>query len=89
MSKLARNPQVIWDQVDGMMVLCHLDTGDFFRMNSTGAFIWEVCDGCTIDDIVERLQTTYPDESHEMLSIVVQRYVLSLKEVGLLEEANK
>jgi Coenzyme PQQ synthesis protein D (PqqD) len=85
MNNFVRNPQVIWDQVDGKTVLCHIDTGDFFYMDFVGKQIWEVCDLYTFDDLVEQIYTNYPRTDKEKLRREIQQFLHSLEEEGLLE----
>jgi len=85
MSRIRRSPQVIWDVVDGVMVLCHTDSAEFFELNPTGAIVWSVCDENIIDDVVERLQEAYPSEDHERLTADVWDLIRSLQEAGLVQ----
>lgn len=85
MNNFVRNPQVIWDQVDGNTVLCRLDTGDFFDVDIVGSLIWEACDACTLNDIVEQVYERHPNSKKEQLRQEVKRFLLSLEEEGLLE----
>jgi Coenzyme PQQ synthesis protein D (PqqD) len=83
--QIKRNFQVIWDIVDGAMVLCNTDCAEFFELNSTGAIVWKICDGCTTNDIVQHLQEVYPDEDHQQLASDVKKLISSFNEAGLLE----
>ena len=85
MREIRRNPHVIWDQLDGVPSFCHTETVKFFRMNAVGNFIWEICDGITIDEIVKRLSAIYPDENPEGLKHKISRFILQLEEFGLIE----
>ena len=85
MSKIRRKPQVIWDEVDGVMVLCHTDSAEFFELNSTGAVIWSVCDGRTTDEVVNQLREAYPEKERQRLAADVRSLIRSLEEAGLVE----
>jgi hypothetical protein len=83
MSKIKRSPDVIWDQIDGVMTLCCTVTGEFFTMNAVGDLIWQVCDECTDAEIVDRVAEVY-DEDRELLEAEVRRFVVSMAEFGLI-----
>ena len=58
------NPDVIWDEVDGVLTLCETISGEFFSLNETGALIWKACAAnASFAQIVEQLAMAYPDES--------------------------
>lgn len=85
MPEVRRNPHIIWDLVDGVPSFCHTENAELFGMNAIGHFIWEICDGITIDEIVKRLSIIYPDEELERLAPEVRRFILQLEEFGLIE----
>jgi hypothetical protein len=84
MIRLKRNSEVIWDQIDGATVLCHTETGEFFRLNRVGSFIWEACNECTISSLIEQLLTIYPTEDHKQITAHLQQFIQSLENAGLL-----
>jgi len=83
-TRLSRNPDVIWDRVDGSVLLCHTRTGEFFRLNETGAQIWDLCEGGSPDDLLERLARSYPDEPRDRLAAATTHYLAELRENHLL-----
>ena len=85
MSQIRRSPQVIWDMIDGVMVLCHTESNEFFELNQTGAIVWSVCDERGLEDVVERIREAYPNEDHDRLTTDVRDLILSLEEASLLE----
>ncbi|HJQ71626.1 MAG TPA: PqqD family protein [Blastocatellia bacterium] len=85
MKRISKNPQVISDEADGTRMLCHTGFVEFFRLNTTGAQIWEICDGNTIDNVVESLSEAYPTEDHQYLKEEVQRFIGALEGAGLVE----
>jgi Tfp pilus assembly pilus retraction ATPase PilT len=85
MSMLRRNPQVIWDVVDGVMVLCHTASNAFFELNQTGALVWSMCDESAVEAIVEHLRGAYPHEDRDQVAIDVRNIILALEEARLLE----
>jgi len=81
---LRRSDEVIWDRVDGTTVLCHTGTVEFFRLNETGAFIWDLCDGLTMEDIITAVCTQYPTADRERIAVLVYDYVSTLNSEGLI-----
>jgi len=86
-TQVVRNQDVIWDRVDGLLVLCHTGTGEFFRLNETGAFIWELCEQQTLEEIIKDIQRKYPAESFAHISAAVNEYILALRVQDLLRKS--
>ncbi len=85
MSKLLRNPEVIWDTVDGTMVLCHTGTVTFFSLNPLGARIWAACDGCTPDELVAQVGAAYPDQDSGQVAADIREFVQAMEQAGLFQ----
>lgn len=84
MTRVCRNPDVIWDRVDGALVLCHTGTGEFFRLNYTGALIWELIESRSSQAIVEQLCRRYPAEPTPRLEAAVRDCLAALRDNHLL-----
>jgi hypothetical protein len=84
---LRHHEAVISDRVDGIPMLCHTETAEFFRLNDTGALIWELSDGRTVREIVEALCTRYAGADGTRIAGLVQDYVRVLESQGLLRVA--
>jgi hypothetical protein len=84
MSRVSRNPHVIWDVVDGQTILCDTDSAEFFELNPTGAAIWQACESSSVEELIKFLQAAYRDEAQERLCADVSGFVSSLKTAGLL-----
>lgn len=82
---LRRNEQVIWDVIDGTTALCHTEKVEFFRMNDTGAVIWELCNDCTMEELIEAVCVRYPTADRERLASLVRDYIPVLEKEGLIE----
>lgn len=85
MRKIKRNPQVISDEVEGTRMLCHTGFVEFFRLNATGAQIWDICEGKDIDSVVNHLIEIYPGVKHDYLIQEAQLFVSSMEAAGLVE----
>lgn len=82
MSKLLRkNPDVIWKEVDGEIVLLNPKTGDCFGLQAVGTSFWELVDGTRkLDEIVQCLlgeykveKTILTDDINELLAIMTEK----------------
>jgi hypothetical protein len=82
---LVCNPDVIWDEVDGVLTLCETSSGEFFSLNDTGALIWKACAAkASFRQIVEQMADAYSDESTERLQMELCEFILVLRESCLL-----
>jgi hypothetical protein len=83
--RFTRDPEVIWDEVDGVMTLCHLETNEHFQCNEVGALIWRAFDNrTTVDDLVDHLAEVYPEEEREFLAEEVASFMASLQQARLV-----
>ena len=83
--RFARNPSVLWDEVDGVMTLCHTETVEYYRLDEVGSLIWKIVDErATVDGIAKHLAEIYPDEAIEFLAKEVECFISSLEEAGLV-----
>jgi hypothetical protein len=85
MKTFSHNPEIIFDDVDGVLTLCDTGTSEFFKLNEVGSMIWRVCDEeKKLGEIVDRIREAYPEESPELLWREVDEFVVELAEAGLL-----
>lgn len=85
MTNVSINPEVIWDEVDGVLRLCHTGRVEYFDLDETGAAIWKECaEQTSVDNIVLELKKNYPDEDTAELSSEVELFVQSLEDANLL-----
>ena len=85
-----RHPLVIWDEVDGVLTLCHTESTELFRLNEVGAVIWQACDGlASVGEWVEQLGKLYPEEGAELLAREVDTFCASLHAAGLIVPAGE
>jgi hypothetical protein len=82
--KFARNPRVLWDSVDGTLVLCHTDTVQFYELNRVGAFLWRACEGADLDTVIGLLAETYPQIDPARLADDARSYFSALVNANLL-----
>lgn len=83
--RVRRVSTAFWDVVDGQTVVCNTDDGELYHLNTTGAYLWDVCDGATVGALVDRLRAAFPEPAREVLESDTRRFVASLADQGLLE----
>jgi pyrroloquinoline quinone biosynthesis protein D len=70
--------------LDDEVILFHPDSRTIFHSNSTGALIWQLCDGQrTVADIIQLLSAAYPD-SAQQIQADVQDTLLAFAEHGAI-----
>jgi hypothetical protein len=82
---IRRNNAVIWDVVHGVTTLCHTEKAEFFTLNHTGAAIWDICEGRTLDEIIVEIRARYPNADETKVTTLVPDYVDLLEKEGLIE----
>jgi hypothetical protein len=78
---LRRNPRVEFRTLaEEGGVLLHLDTASYHGVNDIGAYVWEVLDGLTLDDVLRRVRgevdhvpDTFEGEIEEFVGELVAR----------------
>jgi hypothetical protein len=84
MRRYARDPAVIWDDVDGVMTLCDVRSGEFYELNATGATIWLACLDADIATVLRVLHAEYPTVEAAQLAADVQAHLTALATHHLL-----
>lgn len=57
---LRRNPNQLFSEVDGEIVMLSIDNGEYYNLNSTGSFIWyNLKKPCSVGNLVNKLTETY------------------------------
>jgi hypothetical protein len=81
--------RVVYETIDGELILIHMETGFYYSLDGTGVEIWQgLLAGCTPEEVSRRLRTRYeaPVGSIEgSVSGLVER----LREEGLLDVARR
>lgn len=80
-----RNDAVVWDVVNGMTTLCHTGTAEFFTLNQTGALIWELCEGRTVDELIAEIGSRYPAADGKSIGAPIRDYLVQLEKEGLVD----
>ena len=68
------SPQVIWETVEGEVLLIDLGTGNYYSLRGTGAVIWHALEqGARVDEILAILERAYEGENE--LEIALGRFL--------------
>jgi hypothetical protein len=86
---ISRHPAVIWDHVDGSLLLCQTDSATFLRLNDTGAAVWNNCSNVTVRELVRRLAELHPGIQFDEVTEVVVRFVEDLERQGFLRAGDQ
>ena len=80
------HPKVVnamWKEISGEMLIFAHSSRKLFKLNSTGKFIWKLCDGkCTVNDIIDRVAKMYGEEikkiEEDVINFIVKLHTLDL-----------
>jgi hypothetical protein len=79
---------VIWDTVDGNVVLCNLDSGKHLELNQTGGLIWDELRMINqMATLVKRVEDIYPQVPTAQLRQDLETFVAKLLREDFLESA--
>ncbi|HEY0379562.1 MAG TPA: PqqD family protein [Pyrinomonadaceae bacterium] len=79
------NPEVIWDEVDGVMTLCHTGRVEYFHLNDTGGVIWQTCTSAdSVEGVAAEVSKIYPEEDPTELRREVDQFLRALEDASLL-----
>ena len=84
-----RDSDVVWREVQGDIVILSLTDSAYFRLNSTGAFVWKRLtedSGVEEDALVGALVDHYGIEQ-EQAADVVATFLSTLQQKGLITRA--
>jgi hypothetical protein len=86
MATLQASPSIIWDLVDGKVVLCNLENGDFFELNGPGSIIWANCPDLKATEMIDCLQQAYPSQARHRLARDVAEFIAALEDAGIVSQ---
>lgn len=77
---ITRNSDILWRRSGNDILLFSLETGSLWRVNATGARIWEMLDGKhTITDVVKILCDEFPSVSEKRVRKGLDTFLDELK----------
>jgi hypothetical protein len=83
------SPQVIHETIDGEVVIVSLDTGNYYSLDKTGAYIWNLIEkNLSRSHIVESL-TQHFEGKHDDIEKALHLLVEDLMREGLITECSK
>jgi hypothetical protein len=79
-------PRVIYENIDGELILVHMEKGTYFNTDEVGAFIWTMVEGrATATEIVHAVEARY-DDVGENIPGAVRRFLARLVDEDLAIE---
>jgi hypothetical protein len=86
MPLLHRNPDALWTEFDGQVVVLSVSSGHYFETRGVGGAIWQLlASPCTASDIVQHVVDRYQVEPGRGERDVMT-FLQSLQRAGLLAE---
>jgi hypothetical protein len=88
MTRLTASPDVIYEELEGEVVLLHLEGGRYYKLNAVGARIWALIQEHGDVDTVEAAITSEFEVEADVARRDVERIVQELTTRGLVVEAS-
>lgn len=71
-SRIARNEEIVFNEMDGEIVMMSVERGEYFGLNSIGGRIWGMLERpCTAAEIIDRLRPDFDVESDRLAEDVL------------------
>jgi hypothetical protein len=87
-TRFTPNPDVVWRQVEGEIVLVHLKTNQMYALNPTGARLWELLsEGLDTSDIEATLLAEFDVDAGDVRS-EIDRLLRELVDAGLVDRSD-
>lgn len=84
-----RRQGVLGEEIEGRQMLLDVEAGLYFGLDEVGSLIWvELAAPRTLEELVDRVCTEYPDADREVVCRDVEAFLAHLREQGLLEGAS-
>ena len=82
------NTAAIYDIIDGDIVIIHLETGNYYNLSNTGAFIWQlIVKDVSFENLVMALTSDY-DASGSDVEEDLKTFLTKLEAEGLVEQGS-
>jgi len=86
---LRRNPDMVFSEVDGEVVMLSVQNGEYYNLNEVSSDIWqELKEACSFKDLVIRLQETY-EVPYETCETETRIFLEQTLEKGIIEIINE
>lgn len=88
-TKLQRSRDVIATDMDGEMVMMHIEKGTYFAMSGSGAGIWAALENpVLLSEVIAHVEREYDVSTVERLDATVAEFVEQLIAQGLVDVAD-
>jgi coenzyme PQQ synthesis protein D (PqqD) len=80
----ANSPRVIFENIDGELILVHMEKGAYYTTDEVGASVWELIESrCTFAEIVETLAAQF-DAAQDEIEVATTAFLRRLQEEDLI-----
>jgi hypothetical protein len=84
MTTLARNPEVIYTELEDGAVLLNMENGYYYSLDAVGAELWRLVGSAASPDEIGRRLTHRFDVTEERASVAAARFVDNLRQEHLV-----
>lgn len=84
-SRIRRSPNAAWREIDGQVAILSLDCNRVRLLNEVGSFIWQRCEGATVDELVNAVCDAYDVDAGTAARDVIA-FLTDLNDRGLIEK---
>ena len=78
------SPRVIFENIDGELILVHMEKGAYYTTDEVGAAVWDLVESrCTLAEIVETLLAQF-DAGHDEIENATLAFLHKLEEEDLI-----
>lgn len=79
-------PSVVSEVIDGEAVIVNMDNGNYYSIDDSGAFIWDLlCQGANSNDLVGLVEKSYASSDVDVEAIIAEIIAEFLKEELLVK----
>lgn len=84
-SKVVRKSEIVTADMDGEIVMMHVETGNYFGLGSVGSAIWTLIENpLNVEDLVTTLLDQY-EIGKDQCETEVLRFLNEMNTIGLIE----
>lgn len=79
-------PSVVSEVIDGEAVIVNMDNGNYYSVDDSGAFIWDLlCQGANSNDLIGLVEKSYASSEVDVAAIISEIIAEFLKEELLVK----
>jgi hypothetical protein len=84
--RFARNPAVVFSNVDDRLMMMNPEQAEFVTLSPTGGAVWDaLAEPGSCDVVVARLRADYPEADPEQMRGDVEKFLAQLADAGIVQ----